>query len=409
MNLLGVAKPYGATPSGPVIALTGGEDAAYPLANLYDGRPANPFRFATPSLASYALRFANNLVVDGDMELLGYPTAWPVANAAAAKTNTFQYLGSQSLLVIPSINGGAAYQNVRVDAGLQLALRGAVKAGTGSGSVEVVNLGTGSWLKSDGTWSSTPVAAFTSSAAGWTAMTPIPFQVEQAEAPQTLQIILRGSQSAQNYYFDEVLLVPGINHVSIHGHGFVQGSMWEIASAGSSYWHAPTENTRASGALSTQTPFLAPTMLYEPYFTIRIGTQASWTDGVAPWLGEVVVGQSVDLLVNPGYPFAVEYREPHVRLETSAGSRWVMPRGAHPLRRVTLSFAYATDAEYEQARAALYRMSRGGAFPLVLIPTETNPGTAIFGRLEDATTFRRDAYGLHVAEFIVQEEPFPWF
>jgi hypothetical protein len=75
---------------------------------------------------------------------------------------------------------------------------------------------------------------------------------------------------------------------------------------------------------------------------------------------------------------------------------------------VTISFAYHNDAEYAAARDALYTMSAGGAYPLILIPTETDAGEAIYGRLEDSTAFTRVGYGERRAEFVVQEEAGPW-
>ncbi len=75
---------------------------------------------------------------------------------------------------------------------------------------------------------------------------------------------------------------------------------------------------------------------------------------------------------------------------------------------MTISFAYHTEAEYWQASERLYGMSRGGVYPVVLIPTETDSGVAIYGRVGEGTAFVRIGNVVRTAEFIVEEEPLPW-
>ena len=53
-------------------------------------------------------------------------------------------------------------------------------------------------------------------------------------------------------------------------------------------------------------------------------------------------------------------------------------------------------------------MSQGGVYPVVLIPTETDSGVAIYGRVGEGTAFVRIGNVVRTAEFVVDEEPLPW-
>jgi hypothetical protein len=243
-----------------------------------------------------------------------------------------------------------------------------------------------------------------------------PTHSEVGRATVGVQIVAAGAANGQTFYWDEILIVPGINFVSVHGHNIQPSGLIVTETTGASYWHAPTS---AAGGVpqfavgTRQTPYgYASSMWYEPFPTIVCVPTGVWGSGVTrqevPYIGELVVGQALELARNPDYPFTIEYIEPNARMSAANGAQWVLPRGSWPTRKVTMSFAYGTDAQYQEARDQLYTMSRGGAYPLVLLPTETDSGEAIFGRLEDVTTFRRDSFAQRMAEFIVVEEPFPW-
>jgi hypothetical protein len=67
------------------------------------------------------------------------------------------------------------------------------------------------------------------------------------------------------------------------------------------------------------------------------------------------------------------------------------------------------EADYAAALAVL-RRSRQGAYPLVLLPTETDPDEMVYGRLsEGPVAFTRGTFASRVAEWEVAEMPFPRF
>jgi hypothetical protein len=420
LNLLGRGAGYGLSATGPECSAA--MDASYPLANLYDGRPATPGRLAAASTGFY-VRFPNNLVSNGDFEQSFLP-GWTASSATLTSETGAGYFhkGAKSMKVVTSSAGGGAYQDITVRAGEYLQLWAAIRSdGSNAARVTVRLLDTYQDLNSSGAWAAYGTFAMTRTTATMAAITPVTFQVPSfntlGKATATVRILLTGAANAQTCYFDEVLVVPGINFAGVFGHGSIgSGAGLTLATSGASYWHSASASddfgAANNAAFARQAAhILKTTMLYEPFPYVRVHPGAAYgtyTSLAAPWIGELVVGQVADLARNPDYPVAIEYREPNVRMATAAGSQWVLPRGAAPTRKVTLSFAYASEAQYVDARDNLMGMSRAGAYPVVLIPTETDSGEAIFGRLEDSTTFRRDNLVQRIAEFIVVEEAFPW-
>jgi len=418
MNLLGLGAPYGS--SGQYGPASAAADSAYPLTNAYDGKPSSPFKLAATTSGVY-VTFPNNLIPNGDFEqgVVG----WVAFNCTPTSDGSFVWKGAKSAKVVTSNASSSIYRrDVITQAGQWLQLRVAIKSdGTNAVQVYVHNLATDRYLQSDGSWASGgPAVSYTS--ATMAAVAPIAFQVEDLATVGTptvgIEVVIAGSANGQTYYVDECLLVPGFNFVGVFGHGFQASTGLVVYASGADYWHSPVYgNTQLLGqdgnrALVRQSAHvIQDAMAYDPFPEVYLIPGGAWGTSPTPnvpWVGEMVVGQAVALTRNPDYPVAIEPRYPNVRYKSSGGAQWVMPRGAAPLRRVTVSFAYHNDAEYREGRDNLYGMSGGGAYPLILIPTETDPGEAIYGRVEDSTAFTRVGYGERRAEFIVEEEPGPW-
>jgi len=421
LNLLGRGAPYGSSGQYGVIS-DPTADANYPIANLYDGRPANPCRLTAAALGQ-SITFSNNLIPNGDFEqgITGWTavSATPTSESGAGNFHK----GSKSLKLVTSApNGYAQPADVIVQAGEYFQVWAAAKSdGNSSASVRVRCLETARDLKSDGTWDALGTNVMTKTGNTMTAFTPVAFRapsfVELGQATATLRVMLIGSANAMTLYFDEVLLVPGFNFIGVFGHGWPASSGLYVDDSGASYWHSPSWSgalvgTAGNAALVRQSAGVqAGSMQYSPFPRVNIapgGSLATILSPLVPWVGELVVGQTRDLGRNPDYPFSIENRAPNVRYATAAGSQWALPRGASPLRRVTMSVAYHSDADYQADRDAIYGMSLGGAYPLILIPTETDASEAIYGRLEDSASFQRVGYGERRVEYVLQEDALPW-
>ena len=421
LNLVGRGAPYGSSGQYGVFSQET-PDTNFPITNLYDGRPANPFRL-TAAATLNLIQFPNNLIPNGDFEqgLTGWTatSATPTSESGAGNFHK----GAKSLkLVTSATNGYAQPADVIVQAGEYFQIWAAAKSdGTNSASVRVRCLETARDLKSDGAWDALGTNAMTKTGNTMTAFTPVTFRVpsfvELGQATATLRVMLIGSASAMTLYFDEVLLVPGFNFVGVFGHGWPASSGLYVVDTGANYWHstvggADLVGTIGNAALVRQSAGVrAESMQYSPFPRVVIspgGSISSMLSPLVPWVGELVVGQTRDLSRNPNYPFTIEHRAPNVRYATAAGSQWALPRGASPLRRVTMSVAYHSDADYQADRDAIYGMSLGGAYPLILIPTETDVSEAIYGRLEDSASFQRVGYGERRVEYVLQEDALPW-
>lgn len=424
MNLIGGGKPYGATPLGPVILEGASADPSYPLVKAYDGQPASPFR-TTAAVTGMCISFANNLVKNGDFEqgTVGWTAAGATLTSESGAGNF--YKGAKSAKVVNSAAPGLIQADyVTVQAGQWIQIWAAAKSdGTNTICLVLTCLETGNSILPSGLWGTGGQAAMSKTGATMTAFTPITFQVpaysELGKSTATLRIALVGLSNPCTYYWDEVLLVPAIDFMGIFGHGFDASTALALVGSTADYWYSGTWGSQLIGGpvpgscLTRQATIgFVSTRVYDPFPRLVFYPGQLWNlipTTKVPWIGEAVVGQTIELSQTPDYPLAIEYKEPNVRFATSGGSQWVLPRGGQALRRATLSFAYLTDADYIQARDVLYGMSRGGAYPVILIPTETDPGEGLYGRLEDSTTFRREGFTKRVAEFIVQEEAFPWF
>jgi hypothetical protein len=421
MNHLTRSKAWGATPTGPVELETGSAVSPYAVANLYDSKVASPLVLA--AAAFYRLGLSLNVLTNGDMEQ--GTTGWTASSASLDFDFTKFVQGSKSLTVTPSGANGHGYQDATVRKGESSKLFWSLQgSGTSAASIRVKNLFTGNWLRTDGSWGAEQ-ALDSQTTAAWKTSSQV-FAVEddgartspsRSNLPEemTVRVFLQGATSGQLHWFDEILLVPGWDLLGLFGHNLAPSAILDVGT-NATYWHGGYGSLSSALYAGHPTDASARTVAgpvafhtlgalrYDPWIALSI----TLATAAQTYLGELVVGQTTSLSSSPEYPVAIEHQEPNIRYRTSGGSVWAMPRGAYPTRKATLSFMYFTDAEYQQARERIYAASRGGAYPLVLVPTETDSDACIFGRIEDGTTFRRDSFSSRMAEFVVQEEAFPW-
>ena len=393
MNHLAGAASVSASPAA---------DSNFPVANLYDGRPASPFKFGSMS-SPLTISADLNRITDGGFEsgvsqLLG---SGGTLTQDSAQKNSGTYSAKLTHTAVAS-----RYFDVEVQAAQVMTFAWAIRGdGTAAAKIQVANLSTGKYLKSDGTWSATPDDLDSQTTAAWKAGSRV-FAVESVSQVGGLTCVLRvwpTLSASGSAWFDDFALYPSTDFFGIFGHNLTPACTVKLQSStdGSSY------SDEATATFARDVIFGSIGQVSKRY--LRLSIEYTVPPAVPAFaLGELVFGQALDLGRNPNYPVGIAFREPNIRLQTSGGTQWVMARGSAPLRTVTLSFDYFNDSDYQEARDSVYGTSRGGAYPLILVPTETDAGVAIFGRLDDSTTFRRDNYVQRTAEFVVQEEAFPW-
>lgn len=421
LNLVGRGAVYGASKSGPVILGLGSADAAYPLANVYNGVPALPFRLSAVSTGTY-VAFSNNLIYNGDFEQTGL-TGWTATSATLTSETGAGYFhkGAASMKVVASgANGGAVADTVLAQAGEYFQVWAALRGdGTNNARVTVRCLDTNQDLSSAGAWSPVGTFAMTRSTATMAALTPVTFQVPSfatlGRSTARLQVRVTAA-AASTFYVDEVLLVPAIDFVGIFGHGFDASSGVSLATSGASYWHSPSFSIAFGAAANVlcarQTPALVhSSRVYDPFpgvFFYPGGAYGTYATIAAPWIGELVVGQTRTLPRSPqSIVLAPQFRGQQ-RGATSGGSTAVYNANAFAAREVRLALQTGSLDELRGFESEILGMSDGGRYPTVLLPQGLDAGTAIYGRVEPGLSFAvTDLLGYSTTEVVVTEEPLP--
>lgn len=421
MNLVGTGEQYGATPSGPVMLGVGSADASYPLANAYNGVPALPFRLSAVTTGTY-VTFVNNRTVNGDMEQ--GTTGWDTVSAThTSETGGGNYhKGAASAKLVTTSAGGYIYQDVTVQAGEYLQIWAAAKSdGTNDASVIVRCRDIQKDLSSGGAWTTIGTECMTKTGATMTAFDPVTFQAptfaEVGRSTVTLRVILRGEASAQTLYFDEVFLVPGIDFAGVFGHGLAPSTGMSLAGSGASYWHSPSYSvsfgSSTNAALARQVAVITnSSRVYDPYpgvFLYPGAAYATYSSLVAPWIGELVVGQTRDFARAPqSVTISPAYRG-QTRSSTRGGTSWIYNANAHPVREARLSIQNTSYAQSETEDTEFLRMSEGGRYPLILLPQSLDTDLALYGRVSDTMSFSYDAPGgrFSTTEVTLTEEPLP--
>jgi hypothetical protein len=418
MNVLARAQGYGSGATG--VACSATVDSSYPLSSIYDGRSAFPMKLSAAT-TGFFVSWPNSLVANGDMEQ--GTTGWTTNSVTAtSETGAGNYhKGSKSLKLVATVTGGYAYQRVTVQAGEYLQIWAAAKSdGTNYALVRVKCLDTGQYVKDDGTWYASSTAVMNKTGNTMTAFTPVTFRVptfaEIGRATATLEILLQVGTNGATCYFDEVLLVPGIDWVSLHGHGLDASTGLAFETHGASYWHSPAAHSISFGsatnaALKAQTCAIQNTSrVYDPFPGVYFypgGAYGTYTTMAAPWLGELVVGQSADLTCAPDYPVSIEYQDAQERATTAQGGQYVYSHAARPRRVLGLSWRFRNDAEFQQVRDTFFQGSSAGRYPMVVLPTETDPDVVVYGRCAEGLLTSRVSYAIRTGEMEIVEEPLP--
>lgn len=391
-------------------------DSLFPIANLYDGAPWKPFRFGAAGTSGY-INFDMNQVVNGGFETAfsgGVPgSGWTLAGSATATRVAAPAppVGTYCLDVgggYAAASGNSVVYTVSVAAGEVLTLEAYLYA-VGAPSTEwaqiwVRNMATGSYWNGT-TWSPANTACFTHNAASWSALKTSTFTIESYTTGLSdrvnLQIRCDGSGTgAQHAYYDEVVLYPRINFVSIHGHNLQPYQTPIDIRSGTT---SPGATVRAQMTLAHPTMFSTFANVdarYWRFFSTNDPLES------ATWLGEMVLGQYQTLTRRQNFGQDLTLRYSQDRSESDLGVFASYVRQTDGRRTVGLRFRYNDDTDYEQAREIVER-SQAGAHPMILVLESGDETQAMLGRIEPEWSHTRITNTMRDAEWKFTELPFP--
>jgi hypothetical protein len=380
---------------------------AFPVAGLSDNRGALPAWFSAYQEDSDIV-IDLNMIDGGAANTVGDEAFWTVLGTGTMAVDAGDnYAGAASFLT----SGGAMLivQDHTVRAGEQLHFQGACKGA--SAKILVRNRQTGNFLEPAGTWAApsatdgdiangTPLVAST---VDWE-FANLAFTVESYEICKrdtvTLRVYLWTIDDAAR--FDELYLWPLTNWCSIHGHNI-------------SPFIVPTLQRGDDGSTWTTdvTMTILPDAFYSPLASMkdyrywRLLLEGFPDVASLTYLGELVLGQSFDLIHNPEYGGSLTWNERQTRLESGQGEEWVALHNTRAQRGLMLTYGFRKDDEYVQFRDKLFRGSRGGANVIVIAPVEMDAEQVILGRIRESTTIVKSSYYRRAGELEVIESPLP--
>jgi hypothetical protein len=286
------------------VAMSPAVDALFPVANLYDGRPARPGKHgsngANPSITFDLAAFTPQ---------------------------------------------GAGTVNITARSGERRRL-----TSTGTTSITLQNLSTGKFLKPDATWQVASIACM--SAAG-----DLDYQVESYTACQallvTLKIVITSGTSVADW--------PRWNALAVFGHNLDPGLTCELRSSTDNF--GGSNVLEATGAI-VQPGFF---MLDAESIANRYGRRAlTGTNQATPWYGEVVacwLGTAADA---PDIGFELRYEEPQIRNTGPWGEANVYNLAPFPRRVAQMQFDQSDTGGAIETRQEIILRCRGGAYPIVV-------------------------------------------
>jgi hypothetical protein len=379
-------------------AMSPAADANFPVANLYDNRSSIPAYFS-------AIGADSTVTVDtcaiSDASFEAGITSWTAAAGTMTQSNTTANTGTYSAKFAAA---GSYYYAFTARSGELRMISAALYGGGGScaSRVRLYCVETGHYLQSGGaSWAAASSDLFTRTTASWATSTQA-YTVEPVATTLADTVTLRvyvEQVNAGTTYRDDVVDIPGVTWGSVHGHN--------LSAAVAPLFQSSPDNsswtTRISPTIQRDSFYGTCAVQYLRYWRLLL----SGTPGAIPWLGEVVIGQHAALNVNPLYGGTLELQDVQVRLETGDGGQWALSRGGAPLRRLSLSFAYRNDTDYQQAKDVLFRGSRGGRNIAVVAPVEMDSSVVILGRIGETSTFVKSDYWSRSGEWELREDPLP--
>lgn len=388
--------------------------ALFPVSNLSDNRSSKPAVYSA-SASDSTIAFDLNIVPGGSFETIADSDLWSMLGIGSIISDAGPALdGSAAGKVVTDFDINSdkqaiAYVDVTARSGEQLDFFGGAytaSATGGSANIRIRNRITGRWLRgADAVWTSSDenVLMTTSTTFVTHAMT---FAVESLATCITDTVKLRVylASSGDDGWYDQISIWPATNWFSVHGHNIPPAitPMIEYSTDLAVTWSTHSEMTLRRDSFYT----LTSTM--ETFRHWRLRFEGRPDNDTFMYLGELVVGQSVDILRNPNYGATLKWADLQTRNESDIGESFIsLHNAASPQRTLQMNFLFPSTSAYEQAHKEIFRGSRGGSNLIAVVPTEMDSSVVILGRIRDSLEMTKNLPLEWTSLLEIVESPLP--
>jgi hypothetical protein len=235
---------------------------------------------------------------------------------------------------------------------------------TGTTSISIQNLSTGKYLTTGSAWQAGATSCLTSAGSR-------DYQVESFSLCQAALVLLKIVITSGTGVWDQ----PRWNALGVIGHNLDPGLTCEMRSS--------SDNFSGSNVLEVTGSILQPAFYFydgTAGITNRYGRLLhTGTNQATPWYGEIFpcwLESSVD---RPDVGMEIQYEEPQVRNAGPLGDTHVYNLAPWPRRIARMQFDQLATTGAIETRQEIILRCRGGAYPILLVPVESEP-MVIHGR-----------------------------
>lgn len=404
------------------ITLSPGVDGNFPAVRLYDGyadgvclwsaNAANPYALVDLAMLDSSGADNGNL----DAWAGGLPSGWAVTATGGGSVVQTSVAGEMRSGSAAKLNKGAGTASLlktyRVRSGQRLTIEAYVRIAVGGNiGLQVYNPVTKKYLTSGGAWQTAQAYWATEAASAVYVQKTIPFTVEDFAANQSavtyleLSVVATAGAGGSDFAFvDDAFLWPTWNAVVVAGHNIEPGLVTEARSS--------TDNFGASNVLEATMSVRQPA--FHSYLStpstkryvklLMTGTQSAQAGAV--YAGELVVTYLEAALSFGQYDWELQFMDEQVRNTSRAGKVFATPLMTDARRLLRMSFKPRNDAAYREMRDDIVRRSRGGQWPLVIVPTD-GEDIVIHGRMDSSWRVIRHFLNQWEDDLTVSESPLP--
>jgi hypothetical protein len=258
---------------------------------------------------------------------------------------------------------------------------------SGSTSTRLQNLSTGNYLTTSGTWQSGSTSCLTSSGSRT-------YTVEDVDDCQSSVVNMEVTVVSGGNVTDW----PRWNAAAVIGHNIDPALTVELRSSDDNF--SADDNLQDTATVAQPSFWMgASATVGDRYARLEL----TGTNQTIPWYGEFIVCYLQSATSNPLYGYEIQYVEDQIRHQGEMGSVYVFNLSPQARRVAKFSFEPTVAAEAEMRQEIVYR-SRGGAYPVLLIPDDTDP-LVLYGRLDKSWAATRNFLAVWSTDLVVSEEP----
>lgn len=381
------------------ITVSPGWDSIFGPAGLIDGNTEAPIAklsaIANPSWISANL---DVLAGTGDFEGTIPTTPWVIALGTVVADATFKNTGTQSakLGATSTFTG-----NVTCRSGEGFTIKYAISSDgvTTTARIRFLDLDTGYYLQSNGTWTASVVDYDTQTGSkafklGTATFTVQPYGNANTFGTQTdlttIQIQVLNTAGSGNVWVDSVVAFPSTSFVGAFGDNVPPAITSTLLSSTTGAFAGEQVTQATLNSLlpnmwagisqgATNNPPWAPNHFAAQYVRLNM----AGTFQVVPWFGQLVFGQlwtPQAFMLASGV--AIDSDAMQIRNVTTSGQEFVTQL-SYKLRTVKLTFPYyGIFGQYQDMRDSWIERARSGAYPTIVLAPEIDPDLCVWGRLQ---------------------------